>query len=1351
MKRFVTLLSAVLCLAACHGSRPTGEISHTSNVIISDALSNQKVNGFAEDADGHIWIATFRGLNQYDVHEYHQYFCTDDTLGLPDNQVNDVHSCRNGRLWVATVNGVAYRTETGAFRRVPIQSQNSNVRRIFESPDGTDYFTNTDALFRYDETRDALVPVIRDYNSFGFPAEAWDGDRLWVIAGGREIHGYDMPEGSLAASVPVPFNAYHICCATSGELWLSGVGHLAIYDTRTNKWKELPEAIRREPRLMKGDVDYIFAVDDKTLLLNEIGTGMYCWQRNTDRLLHQSAPDFPYVVPDAEIRTIFRDSRQNLWIGTTDQGYTTTYYYKNGFNSNKNLTSRFADKTVLALCADPDNRLWISTMREGLFVWDPATSQLRQMDIARLVPDAHIGYLRCDFVYCDAQGDFWLLFTGKSQVARCRYENGQLRRIDGFEYYNPVSIAQDDLGRIWIGNTSPSLLRYDKATRDTLSFPVTRQTDWTMVSDLLPLEAGRMLAVPYNHPVIKVNTNSGETEPIPFPDDPYTACIHRAVLSPVDLYRDSAGDTWLGTVANGLIKYEHQSGRAFSVPGTPCLDICAIQEDRQGNIWVSTMYGLGRYDRTVGQFVNYFAADGIGGNQFSDRAAARLADGTLVFGGTHGLTVFNPLDVQDRRTVPLVFEDLKVHNQIVEPGEGQPIDRALSQKPAVTIRPEQNAFSISFAALDYSEHERSHYYYKMEGFDRDWVDAGNNHEAYYANLPAGKYTFKVRITNNNRSIVETEDALQVRILPAWYRSWWGRILLWLLTAGLLFCFWLLFRRIHRERNKAAQHIREVRRAKEQAQQEKEQEQRLNKIQLNYFSNVAHEFRTPLTMIAGPVSELAASPEVKGRDRKLVNVIQRNATWMLSLVNQLLDFNRIGNSKLQLKVAKTDIVAPLRNTVELFRFNADSKNIELSAQGLEDGFVMWADVDKVQKITMNLLSNALKYTPSGGKVSLSFDVLPRGDVAELFPLGEQDTDGQYACIAVSDTGSGIPEGELEKIFERFYRADQAGKTQGSGIGLFYARALTGLHHGHIRAWNREEGGAIFRFVLPVSAASYSEDERTERQPEIIQPVMPPVEQEAPKEKLQGRRLVAVVDDDIDVANYVKMLLEPSYRVVVDFDAASALAGMADEAPDLLISDVVMPGMSGYELCEAVKGDLQLSHIPVILVTAKVAVESQVQGLDKGADAYVTKPFQPAYLLALVKSLLENRDKVRRQLSTVTTAEEIEPEALSPRDAAFMKDLFRLMEKELDNTELDVTRISEMMKISRTKFYYKVKGLTGENPSVFFKRYKLNRAADLLKEGKYNMSEIAYMTGFNTLSHFSTSFKKQFGVPPSEYVG
>lgn len=1318
--------------------------------IISDVLSNQRVNAFAEDADGHVWIATFRGLNKYNVHEYHQYFCTDDTLSLPDNQVNDIWCDRNGVLWAATADGVAYRTETGDFRRVPGLSGNRNVRHAIEAPDGRMLFTNTTSLFIYDPETEMLRPVIRDYSAFGYPSHAWIGDRLWVNTGGTSIRCYDGKGFSLEKTIELPFTCYHLCHAGNGQLWLSGLGKLMIYDTRKDEWTQLPESIAKEPRIMKGDVDIIFPVDDNTLLLNVIGKGMFCWQRNTDRLLFQDAPGFPYNIPEAEIRIIFRDSHSNLWFGTTDQGYTTSYHYRDGFNNNRHLTDAFSGKTVVSLCLDKGNRLWISTLRHGLWMRDPATSQIRQIDVSHLVPDINVGYVRCGKVFCDSEGELWLLFNDKYRVVRCRYENGRIISTDAFHFTHPASIAQDESGRIWIGGNTNSLAMYDKRTRDVVTYPFSDDPDVHYVADLQLAEPGIMLVAAYGLPLMRVNTSSGTVTELLLPEKEEAECIKRSNLKANTLFRDSAGDLWIGTIANGVLRHDTKKGMTYPVAGAPCLDICDIREDRQGNIWISTMDGLGKYDRTVGEFVNYYAADGIGGNQFSDRASCMMPDGSLIFGGTHGLTVFDPIDVSQRRSVPLVFEDLKIHNQLVKPGPDSPISRELSCKPDITIRSGQNGFSISFAALDYSEHERSRYYYMMEGFDHYWINAGYNHEAYYANLPAGRYRFKVRITNNNRSIVETEDFLNVRILPPWQKSWWAVLVYSLLALGALALAWLQLRRISNEREEHARQIREAENAQEKVRLEKEQEQKLNKIQMNYFANVAHEFRTPLTMISGPVSELAGSDTVRGRDRKLVGVIQRNATWMLSLVNQLLDFNRIGNSKLQLKVAKTDIVAPLRNTVELFRFNADSKKIELSSHGLDDPLVMWADIDKVQKITMNLLSNALKYTPAGGKVSLSFDVLPREELSALFDFSEKDTDSQYACISVADNGNGIPEGETEKIFERFYRSGDSEHRQGTGIGLYYARALTGYHHGYLKAWNRDEGGAVFRFILPVSGSSYTEDEKTELKPEIIN-LPASVKKNESEDDETGQRLIAVVDDDIDVANYVKILLQPTYRVAVYFDAASALAGMAEEAPDLVISDVIMPGKNGYELCEAVKNDLQLSHIPVILVTAKVAVENQVEGLAKGADAYVTKPFQPAYLLALIGSLLENRNKLRRQLSSVTTTEEIEPEALSPRDAAFMKQLYALMEKEMDNTDLDITRITEMMKISRTKFYYKVKGLTGDNPSVFFKRYKLNRAADLLKEGKYNMSEIAYMTGFSTLSHFSTSFKKQFGVPPSEYVG
>ena len=1352
MKARLLLIGAILLLPACGGKDAGLHPSTDGSVLVSDRLSNQQVNAFTEDADGHIWIATGRGLDKYSIHEYHQYFCADDTLGLPDNQVNAVFYSKKGRLWAGTADGVAFKTDKGRFSRVPVLGDGRNANRFWDTHDGRLLMSNSATLFQYEEAENRFRPVIRDLNAFSFPYSVLDGNLLWIVSGGGQVlNCYDIGDFSLIGSYPTPHIVYHIIHAGNGEFWMSGMGRLSIFDAPTRSWKELPAGIRNEARLMQGDIDILYPVDAQNILLNVIGKGMSLYNRASDKVIHQDDAGFPFDVPGSEIRTLFLDSRQNLWFGTSDQGYTVSYHYKDQFNSNKFLTSAFARKTVTSLCLDDCNRLWITTVQDGLWVYDLQKKTLDPVDVTHLVPDSSVGYIRCSKVFCDSDGELWLLFMNKYLAVRTRYDGKRFQVLDYAGLINPFTIAEDDRGRIWVGGTVSTLLCYDKTDRSRKYVNLTEQPQATYVQDLCVSEPGRMIVAASDLQPVQINTYTDEVEALELSEAERSACVRRSILITTALLKDSSGDIWIGTTANGLLRHTRKDESTAPVEGEPCPDICSIEEDRQGNIWVSTMNGLGKYDRTVGQFVNYFEADGIGGNQFSQRASCVLPDGTLVFGGNHGLTWFNPLDVPQKRQVPLVFEDLKVHNRLVEPGTDGTIDKELCGEPDILIRNDQNAFSISFAALDYSEHERTHYYYMMDGFDRDWVDAGNKHEAYYANLPGGRYKFRVRITNNNQSIIETEKSLNVRVLPPWYRSWWAILLFTLVGLFLLGMVWTFYRHIRQVRKDAARRIYEARRERERVEKEKEQERRLNKIQMNYFANVAHEFRTPLTMIAGPVSQLAESEGIHGQDRKLVGIIQRSATWMLSLVNQLLDFNRIGDKKLQLRAAKGDIVAPLKGIAELFKSNAGSKGIELVTYGLEDSFEMWADVDKVQKIVMNLMSNAMKFTPSGGRVTLAFDVVPREDAAAAFPLTKADTDTQYAQITVSDTGCGIPEGQLEKIFERFYQADNQGDTQGSGIGLYYSRALTGLHHGYIKAENRPEGGASFSVVLPVSESSYTEDERSEIKPVYDIPVPAATEKPAETPYGEDRKRIAVVDDDIDIANYVKVLLSPYYNVSVYFDAASALKGMEDEIPDLVISDVVMPGKSGYELCKEVKADLQLSHIPVVLVTAKVAVENQVQGLREGADAYVTKPFQPAYLLALVKSLLDNREKLHQRLGSVTTTEDIEPEALSPRDAAFMKELYELMEKELSNIDLDITRITEMMKISRTKFYYKVKGLTGENPSVFFKRYKLNRAADLLKEGKYNMSEIAYMTGFNTLSHFSTSFKKQFGVPPSEYVG
>lgn len=569
--------------------------------------------------------------------------------------------------------------------------------------------------------------------------------------------------------------------------------------------------------------------------------------------------------------------------------------------------------------------------------------------------------------------------------------------------------------------------------------------------------------------------------------------------------------------------------------------------------------------------------------------------------------------------------------------------------------------------------------------------------------------------------------------PAPWATWWAYCCY--LIAGIAILGFFI---------RAVKRIRAEKQAALLAERAKEQEQFINKMNMSFFANISHEFRTPLTMIAGPVSLLYSSPDITGNNKNLLRIVQRSVNRMLRLVNQMLDFNKLENDTLKLKVRPTEVIVLLKELTDIFRVNAENKSITLVTSGLEGSFIAWIDGDKIDKIFTNLMSNALKYTPVGGRIYVNFDVIS----------GEEGT--QSIKIEVINTGQ-IAEDKLEKIFERYYQiSDEHGGVYnwGTGIGLYYARSLAKLHHGTLVAANLEgEKKVVFTLTVPVSQSAFSEAERAHEQVNQLEAF--PLEDNTAPVKLvaesgKEKKTIMVVDDDSEVAYYLEMLLNTDYQVICRFNAESALEAITEHAPDLILSDVVMPGKDGYWLCREVKESLQLCHIPVILVTAKTTIENQVEGLNVGADAYVTKPFEPHYLLALIKSLLNNREKTRSLLSQSTKTDKIEENVLSPQDNAFMTDLYRLMESELSNPELDITRMTQLLKISRTKFYYKVKGLTGENPSVFFKTYKLNRAAELLKEGKYTISEIADMTGFNTLSHFSKSFKQQFGIPPSEYL-
>ena len=1307
----------------CQDSNRDKDEEHS--LVLAQELSNSRVQCIAEDASGQLWIGTFRGLNRYDGHEYHQYFCADDTMGLPDNQIKDILCDRKGRLWVATVNGICRYTRMDGFERVGAKTTNQNIQKLLEDRHGRVFAYNGIEVLLYDDGLKAFHPII----SRQLVRQQWTWANAIIDAAGdilitesQRLLIFDGTSFKQKQEIPLDshLNIYYSEMLSDGLMILSGYGQIILFDTKSRRMVPLDPAMEARLTAHNSIIQAARLLTNNTILLSTSKNGVF--ELN---LLAKELKALP--AKSGLVTQIFQDSRQNVWMGTYDKGLMADYYYKEKFGGSDNYLNRAIDhSSVLALAMDRQHNLWISTLLKGLFVYHCDSQQAEAIPLEGLPSGEQKNAIT--HIFCNRDGYLWLS-TG-SMTLKCRYDGSRLTILHQTPAAGVMDFEQTDDGTVWAATSSNDIMGFPSS-----GTPFVRQAfnaDFCFIPSLLRLSDGQMLISAFFQKILKMNPQTGKFSELDIPS--MAQCIRRSVYIPTDMLQDSKGDVWIGTVSNGLLRYDLKTNEMTRIAGISCSDVGSIEEDAQGNIWVATMKGLNRWDRKTGRITSLYKADGIGGDEFVDRASCLLPNGSLVFGSTDGITMFNPADIDTLRQMPLKFCDLRIHNRLVRPAVDGPIEAMLDSCGEVRLRHDENSFSLSFTALDFGEYERVHYYYKLDGFDSNWIDAGNNHSASYANLPSGRYTFRVKTTDAASDEKSSDErTLSIVVAPSPANAWWAW-LIYLALSALLAAY--LYRNARR--------VVAAKRAARKAEMEKEQEQRTNQMNMSFFANIAHEFRTPLTMIAGPVGQLATSEHLNTEDKGLLKVAQRSIQRMFRLVNQLMDFNKLENDTLRLYVEPVDVVSTLNNICDTFEFNAREKGLTLNRFGMDDKVESWTDSDKLEKIMSNLLSNALKFTPTGGHIDVTLDVVDK-----------------QVRISVADTGKGIPENQLENVFKRYYQLDNQTKAVvnwGTGIGLYYARRLAELHHGSLTASNREQAtGAVFTLVLPMDKEAYSDKERQPLDDQGLAdfrivdaaPLLQTTHADSTADDDQ-RPTILIVDDDTEIINYMRLLFSQDYRLITCLDAETALEEMRAAEPNIVLSDVAMPGKDGYELCQEIKQDIQLSHIPVILVTAKVTAENQVEGLNVGADAYVTKPFEPAVLSALIQSQLKNRERIRKILtkSTTTDADSMDS-VLSSQDRHFIDELYKLMEEELSNSELDVTRITKMLYISRTKLYYKIKGLTGETPSNFFRTYKLNRAAELLKSGKYTVAEVADKCGFSTQSHFSVVFKKQFGVTPTEY--
>lgn len=1346
MYKHTIYLLALVALIGCNNEleKQQSGTNIIDDVSISTTLSNQRISSIAQDGNGYIWFGTYRGLNRFNGHEMHQYFCNDEPNSIPDNQIRSLFTDRNGRLWLSTKNGIARHTDMDDFEQIKANSTNLFTLQLFDNSRGEIFALQASDILRYDSISNEFNIVIRNIENTDYvnvTAAVDSEDMIWVVSK-HKVACYSSNSLQKREVMDFSLDPINTSLLVDDKLWLATDRSIMIYDVLAHKWLPTPEAIAHSPKLNNTFINCLSPLKDNGVLIGTMDC-LYLFDKTTGTLISEKDSGFPFATPDFYVNFSFCDKDDNIWLCSSSRGFCVRANESQVFNSNSYLRSTLSNITVASVATDNKGNLWVASPTNGLYYYEPSTNDIEHYDLAKLIPGIGNQRVSAHYVFSDSRGDVWV-GSYPGGVLQLRPEGKSLHLVKRYDINMAIVIKEDSNGTIWVGCYNNSFFSKRVADNHFQTHHIIG-TDFSYMSCLRLLNNGQFAALIKEQGLRYINQTTLDLMPQVIPDSAIASCVERNVFLPSSLLEDSHGNLWIGTVSNGIMRYDTSTGQLSPVKGRITSDICSLEEDGNGNIWASTLYGLAKYNTKTNSFITFYKSDGIGGNEFYDRASCKLPDGTLVFGGTHGLTVFNPMELTDEVDANLYFEDLKIYNKIVRPYATENISKALAKSDKIELEYNQNSFSISFSNLDYGDNERFSFQYMLEGLDKQWIDAHNNREAFYSNLKSGNYIFRVRLLTKDQTRVAAQIAIPVELSPAPWATWWARTIYALLFVLTVTIIARLYARLHIERW-----------TRIESEREREHEKRINRMNMSFFANVSHEFRTPLTIISGPVSQLVNDASVSAEHHRLLVIAQHSIVRMLRLVNQMMDFHKLEDDALRLEVRRQDIITLLKQSVEIFNVQAHEKKQTISTYGIEDNYLLWMDADKIDKITCNLLGNAVKYTPAGGHIDVKFDVINRQQAASEFPLTSEDKETVYVKVSVIDNGDGIPSEELNKIFERYYQLRKQARGQfnwGTGIGLYYAKRLVTMHHGYIKAENnRTSSGAVFSFIIPASESSYSDAERTVAS--MSQTTLYPIESsveyaEEEDGSSDDKQTILVVDDDVEIVHYVKTLLSPCYNVVCRFDADSALVVIRENAPDLVLCDVMMPGRTGFDFCNEVKNDLQISHIPVILVTAKTTTSDQVMGLDSGADAYVTKPFDPSYLTALISNILQNRAKVRQLLGENTQTETIDEDVLSPQDTTFMTELYKIMEQELANPDLDVTHMTDLLHISRTKLYYKVKGLTGENPSIFFKRYKLNRAAELLKEGKYNISEIADMTGFSSLSHFSTSFKKQFGLTPSEY--
>lgn len=1329
-----------MVVASPFRSQPS-DLSDFVRITLEDGLSHPTVWDIAQDKYGYMWFATQNGLNRYDGYQCTVYRLDQpDSLGVGNGIVRTCYADSSGEIWVGTDDGLAYYNcdldkfeyfsswEGGEKMSVHgIAELDENELLIFSNGKKLKIFDRKSLRFLVPENGLADIVSPSSVSS--------QGDEVY-IGSDEGVYIYSISRKTLDfIPVKIEKNRRKLVFVRQRPdfLWIGTEGGgLIRYDFRTERTKTYVH----NPAV-KGSIssNYVrsLALDHQERLwvgtLNSLN--IYDAHNDNFRVCHDDTVE-PENSLQLSIRKIYRDVQGGMWLGTYQRGVGYFHPLRKQFENMNPRPGANALNVNVVNCieGDSEGNLWIGTNGGGLNCYNLQTRKfsyytlkdgLYSNDVKNVFIDEKAGLV---YITCHAGG-----------ISVLHRNTGRVERIVVPNMRNPYDIEPSKNGMFWISSMRSLHLfdSRDRSFRSIKPFADGSKLPIKRLASMFRDSKGRLWLL-CEKKLLVCEEEDGRLR------DCQLTVLHDVERNFVNCVHESSdGIFWIGT-RNGIFyfdegkneirHYSEQDGLADNV-------VHSILEDSDGTLWMGTDRGLCHFYPQTGKFRNYTVADGLQSNLFTS-ACFLSPDGRMYFGGVSGVVSFSPESLTDNPYAPdPIIRNLKLFGKTVLPGDETGILHTnVNETERITLASRQSMFSLDFVVPNYVAGGHNLYAYMLEGYDKDWHFTGDVRSVSYSNLPHGTYRFRLKAANNDRKWSENETSLEIKVLPVWYRTWWAYLLFFTafvcVAAGVFRYVWMR---------------KSMRMQLEAERLDKEREREVHEMKQRFFIDISHELRTPLTLIVSPVQDLLR--KVYDRPvRRQLELIERNVSRLLHLINQLMDYRRAELGVFRLKVKQTDVHELVKSIYFYYEEAARDKGVRYNMYSEVEGQSFLCDASYVELILNNLISNALKYTSEGDSVLVS--------------LKKEENN---LLLQVEDSGCGIPSAKQSKVFERFYQAD-AGHL-GAGIGLSLVKRLVDLHHGRIELHSEEGKGSRFSVYLPQESSVYSDEEMTpggefvhtvnekrmylsdiqnaDKADEPADEVLPDNDDEQEKET------VLVVEDDKDINRYLCVNLEKEYHVLKAFNGNEALEMLnGDRHVDLVLTDVIMPLVNGIQLCKMIKQNINTSHIPVIILSAKAECDEQLEGLEVGADDYIAKPFSMAVVTAKIKNLFRTR---RQAVAYYNQSHEVDiaKVALNPLDGEFLQRAVSVVEKHLDECEFSVEDLSREMFVNRVSLNNKIKALTGGTTRDFIRKIRLDKAAGMLKEGRFSVSEVSAFVGFNTVSYFAHCFKKQFGCLPSEYKG